>query len=190
MTRLLATSGDCELAKRTLRLYIQVVSKAREAASSGGIEAGTIIADSSSEYDTDRLWVQTLVQGSRMLCCLAVEEPDYGMAVELAKEAGVVLQKARSRLDEEDKELVASIYLAEGIWHSVTAYAGTCYELGVLRITQSPPRAKSQDAVGSAYPFFGVMEDRCWHISFGGSAPPSCAGLGPTWSVQRHARRD
>ena len=121
MTRLLAASGDRELAKRTIRLYIQVVSKAREAASSDA-DKGSL--NGNSEFDTDRQWVQTLVQGSRMFCRLAVDEADYGRAVQLAKEAGTILQEARSRLDEEDNESVASVFLAEGIWHSVMAYTG------------------------------------------------------------------
>jgi hypothetical protein len=59
-----------------------------------------------------------------MLNRLALEEMDYGKAVELAKEAGEVLEMARSRLDSNDQQLVASVYLAEGIWHSTTACVG------------------------------------------------------------------
>lgn len=122
MFRLLSASGDPDLARRTLRLYIQVVSKAREAGSSQGGTKSEV--EGVVEWDTDRQWVQTLVLGSKMLCRLAVHENDYGKAVELAKEAGTVIQKAKSRLDEDDKELVASMQLAEGIWYSVMAYAG------------------------------------------------------------------
>ncbi|KIP07862.1 hypothetical protein PHLGIDRAFT_70390 [Phlebiopsis gigantea 11061_1 CR5-6] len=121
MFRLLFASGDPELAKRTLRLYIQVVSKVREAGSSQG---GTMVdAEGILEWDTDRLWVQTLVLGVKMLCRLAVQEVDHGKAVELAKEAGTVIQKARTRLDEHDKELVASVLLADGIYHSAMVHA-------------------------------------------------------------------
>lgn len=132
MTRLLAVSGDPELAKRTLRLYIQVVSKAREAASESNsgseIEAGV-------EMDSDGQWVQTLVQGSRLLCRVALQETDYGRAVELSKEAGTVLEKAKTRLDENDKELLASVQLAEGIWHSVMAYTGAFARLIIQLFT-------------------------------------------------------
>ncbi|EKM51123.1 uncharacterized protein PHACADRAFT_263113 [Phanerochaete carnosa HHB-10118-sp] len=120
MSRLLAVSGDPELAKRTLRLYIQVVSKAREAGSSQG--GATLEAEGTMDWDTDHQWVQTLVQGAKMFCRLAILETDHGKAVELAKEAGTMIQKARTRLDEDDKEMVASAQLAEGIWYSVMAY--------------------------------------------------------------------
>ena len=52
MTRLLFAAGDPELAKRTLRLYVQVVSKAREATMS---ETQESLAE---EVDTDRHWVE------------------------------------------------------------------------------------------------------------------------------------
>lgn len=120
MTRLFAVSGDPELAKRTLRLYIQVVSKTREAGgaqNSGGAEAG-------GDSDSDKQWVQALVQGSRMLCRTSIHESDYGKAVAVTKEAGAVLEKARSRLDKDDKELLASVQLAEGVWRATLAYVG------------------------------------------------------------------
>ncbi|GJE95955.1 tetratricopeptide repeat protein [Phanerochaete sordida] len=110
MARLLAASGDPALARRTLKLYVQVVSKAREA---GGADA---------DADSDRQWVQTLVQGAGMLCRLAVAEGDHGRALELAKEAGTLVQQAKARLDGDDKEMVAGVQLAEGIWFSVMAY--------------------------------------------------------------------
>ena len=127
MSRLLAASGDPDLAQRVLQLYIQVVSKAREAATSDreGSEPSNLNIELNTEFDTSRQWVQTLVQGSNLLCKSALQEPDYGKSNELAKEAGTVLEKARKRLDWNDKELAASLYLAEGVWHSVAAYTGT-----------------------------------------------------------------
>ena len=121
MTRLYAVSGDPELAKRTLRLYVQVVSKVREAGLSDNIGSE---AEAGIDADSDRQWVQTLVQGGRLLCRIAIHEQDYGKAVELAREAGTILEKARARLDQQDKELLASTQLAEGIWHSTLAYVG------------------------------------------------------------------
>ncbi|KAG1744916.1 uncharacterized protein EDB91DRAFT_1271102 [Suillus paluster] len=91
MTRLLSISGDAELAKRTLRLYVQVVSKARE-------------ARVDNDFDTDRHWVETLVSGARMLCRLAISRPD-----------------GKTRLDEDDKEMVARVALAEGVWYTTLA---------------------------------------------------------------------
>lgn len=106
MTRLFYVSGDTQLARRTLRLYVQVVGKAWEAGGAGvGVDA-----------DTDRHWVETLIQGARMLCRLTGPS-----AVEDAREAGMLIEKAKTRLNMDDKELVATVYLAEGIWSSIMA---------------------------------------------------------------------
>ncbi|KAG2119459.1 hypothetical protein DEU56DRAFT_120881 [Suillus clintonianus] len=105
MTRLLFISGDTELAKRTLRLYVQVVSKAREA----GVE---------NDFDTDRHWVETLINGARILCRLAISRTD---GIDDAKEAGDMIEKAMTRLDEDDKEMVARVALAEGVWYTTLA---------------------------------------------------------------------
>lgn len=118
MTHLLSVAGDPELAKRTLRLYVQIVSKAKEAS------AGENDIDLSLICDTDRSWVTTLIHGARMLCRLALQEPDYGTALEGAKEAGVLIEKAKTRLDSDDKELVAGVQLAEAIWCGVMAHTG------------------------------------------------------------------
>ncbi|KAI0084572.1 hypothetical protein BDY19DRAFT_898280 [Irpex rosettiformis] len=137
MSRLFSASGDRELAMRTLRLYIQVVSKARQAATSGNDNEETSGVDTSSDFDTDRQWVQTLVQGSRLLSRVALEESDYGKRVDLAREAGETVQKAKSRLDPEDTGLVASVHLAEGVWYSVTAYVEQDPRTRTERLTRS-----------------------------------------------------
>ncbi|THH16080.1 hypothetical protein EW146_g4495 [Bondarzewia mesenterica] len=110
MTRVSGVAGDTSLAKRTLRLYTQVVSKA--------LETGE-----DSNADTDVNWVETLVWGARMLCRVALQK-DSGKdeeGIEDAKEAGELIAKAKARLDEENLELKASVKLAEGIWHSTMA---------------------------------------------------------------------
>lgn len=124
MTRLFYVSGDTELAKRTLRLYVQVVSKARETrfAEEENTSGATMVHD--DETDTDRNWVQMLTQGARMLCRLAMAESDGSIAMDEAKEAGVMVEKAKTRLDPNEKDLVANVQLAEGIWLSTMAYAG------------------------------------------------------------------
>ncbi|KAJ8585710.1 hypothetical protein M405DRAFT_883707, partial [Rhizopogon salebrosus TDB-379] len=104
MTRLLSVSGDTELAKRTLRLYTHVVSKAREA--------------QVDDFDTDRHWVETLIDGARMLCRLAISRQD---GIDDAKEAGEMIEKSKTRLDEDDKEMVARVALAEGVWYTTLA---------------------------------------------------------------------
>ncbi|KIJ19657.1 hypothetical protein PAXINDRAFT_174968 [Paxillus involutus ATCC 200175] len=108
VTRLLYVSGDIELAKRTLRLYVQVVSNAREVGGDG-------------DCDTDRHWVETLLEGARMLCRLALSRPGLD-GLDEVKEAEELIEKAKTRLDPADKELVARVALAEGIWNTVTAH--------------------------------------------------------------------
>ncbi|CDO73869.1 hypothetical protein BN946_scf185016.g26 [Trametes cinnabarina] len=125
MSRLFYVSGDPELAKRTLRLYIQIVGKAREANLAevdSATDDTTGAFGAGKDIDTDYCYVETLVQGSRMLSRLALAHTDMGKAVEEAKEAGEVLEKAKTRLDRNDKALLASVQLAEAIWNVVMAY--------------------------------------------------------------------
>ncbi|TRM66755.1 hypothetical protein BD626DRAFT_483705 [Schizophyllum amplum] len=110
MTRLFYVSGDPELAKRTLRLYVQVVSKAHQASDAG------VGADA----DTDRQWVETLASGARMLCDIASSLPGLE-GVELVREAGTLVEKAKTRLAAEEVGLAASIALAEGVYNSILA---------------------------------------------------------------------
>ncbi|KAF8152244.1 hypothetical protein B0H34DRAFT_724464 [Crassisporium funariophilum] len=113
MTRLLHLSGDTPLAKRTLRLYIQVVGKAYEASKEGVGE----------DKDTDEYWVETLVFGARMLCKFASSSPGLE-GLEDVQEAGVVIEKARTRLDTTNARLMARVQLAEGIHKSLLAMKG------------------------------------------------------------------
>lgn len=102
LTRTLYASGDTGLARRTLKLYVQVVSKARE----------TGISE-----EQDRVWVETLVQGARMLCRMSG-------GIEEAQEAGELIRRAGERLDEQDQVAAASLKRAEGIWHVCMALRG------------------------------------------------------------------
>ena len=133
MSRLFYVSGDSNLAIRTLRLYVQVVEKAWETANAEATQKredrSTSSVESLQGADTDRNWVQTLVRGARMLCRVACSKSGTalgtaGNGLDEAKEAGVLIEKARTRLDKNDAELTASISLAEGIWHSVMAHKG------------------------------------------------------------------
>ncbi|KAK7039453.1 hypothetical protein R3P38DRAFT_2899579 [Favolaschia claudopus] len=108
MTRLLHVSGDTALAKRTLKLYVQIVSKAWQA-------SDCTISD---DTDSNRDWVETLVAGSRMLCKSASISQD---GIEDAREAGRLIDLARTRLDTNHFDLVAAVDLAEGVWNSVMA---------------------------------------------------------------------
>ena len=133
MTRLFYVSGDSNLAIRTLRLYVQVVGKAWETANAEAAQKREDISANSVEsvhgVDTDKNWVYTLVQGARMLCRVACSKSGTalgttGNGLDEAKEAGVLIEKAKTRLDKNDTGLVARVYLAEGIWHSVMAHKG------------------------------------------------------------------
>ncbi|KAF8198379.1 hypothetical protein K438DRAFT_1718023 [Mycena galopus ATCC 62051] len=109
MTRLLHVSGDTPLAKRTLKLYVQIVSKAWQA-SGGSI---------SDDTDSNRSFVETLVTGSRMLCKSASIDQD---GMDDVREAGRLVALARTRLDANETDLVAAVDLAEGVWNSVMAF--------------------------------------------------------------------
>ncbi|KAJ7235094.1 hypothetical protein B0H12DRAFT_1238874 [Mycena haematopus] len=109
MTRLLHVSGDTSLAKRTLKLYVQIVSKAWQA-------SGASISD---DTDSNRHFVETLVMGSRMLCKSASIAQD---GMEDVREAGKLIDMARTRLDADQPDLAAAVDLAEGVWNSVMAF--------------------------------------------------------------------
>jgi hypothetical protein len=115
MSRLFYVSGDANLAKRTLRLYVQVVSKAFQATG-----VGVELAD----VDTDAKWVESLVQGARMLCRLATSPGTDLDRMKDLSEAGELIAKARTRLDVNIKQLAASTDLAEGIWYAIMALKG------------------------------------------------------------------
>ncbi|KAJ3560060.1 hypothetical protein NP233_g11081 [Leucocoprinus birnbaumii] len=111
MTRLFHLSGDTPLAIRTLKLYVQIVGKSYQASREGLHE---------EDIDSDSNWVQTLVFGMRMICRYAVANNDEE-SIEDVKYAGTLIEKARSRLSEDETSLTSSLLLAEGVWHSVMA---------------------------------------------------------------------
>lgn len=103
------------------------MSKAREAGiadsevshqkNESGLGAGV-------DTDADENWVSTLVQGAWMLCRLALQTTDYSKALDQAKEAGAMIEKAKTRLNESDRTLLASVQLAEGVWSGAMAHTG------------------------------------------------------------------
>ena len=111
MTRLLHVSGDNSLAKRTLRLYVQVSNKARETKNADG---GLLFED---HVDSDSVFVTTLVQGVRMLCRAPGDVKDI-------RQAGKLIEFARRWLNTDDVVLAASLDLAEGIYESVLTQRG------------------------------------------------------------------
>ncbi|KAF9059567.1 hypothetical protein BDP27DRAFT_1341214 [Rhodocollybia butyracea] len=152
LTRLLYVSGDTHLARRTLRLYIQIVSKAYQtwysssSTSEGsisepeGFEISGVEArdgrEKEREADTDKSWVQTCVFGARMICKIVSSGSSSSGSrpssyppssvkeiMDDLKEAGDLIEKAKTRLNREaEKELAASVDVAEGIWLTVVAF--------------------------------------------------------------------
>lgn len=116
MAHLFYVSGDSSLAIRTLKLYVQVVSK--------GFEAGSLVLLPRSKDETR--WIETLIQGARMLCRIACTKEGLE-GLEEAREAGLLIGKAKEALaitKEGEGELGAELLLAEGVWESVIATKG------------------------------------------------------------------
>lgn len=128
------------LAKRTLYIYIQVVGKAWEASKHGVGE----------DKDDDVRWVETLVFGARMLCAgvggpgfmTSSSAPNGSMqgaligddgtdGIDEVLEASAILEKARLRLDANDKRLLAEVLLAEGIVWSLLGVKGAFFPFSV-----------------------------------------------------------
>ncbi|KAF5331811.1 hypothetical protein D9611_008907 [Ephemerocybe angulata] len=147
MIRLLYLSGDPNLAKRSLRLYVQVVSKAWIASKQGAGESVDPEENDSAtnaehegyleDTDTDVHWVETLVFGARMLCKVASASSSFTAGphdLEDVKEAKSLMGKAKERMkfvETSDPEtetfcrrLKAEVALAEGIADSILALKG------------------------------------------------------------------
>ncbi|KAG6840608.1 hypothetical protein C0991_005556 [Blastosporella zonata] len=134
MTRVLHIAGDTTLARRTLLLYVQVVGKAYEASranvstpsSSKNSSRGDLSAGEDEDSDSDKVWVETLVYGSRMLCRWAAAQTGLEGLKEV-KEAGECIEKARTRLHVDGPDgirLATSVDLAEGVWNSIMTLKG------------------------------------------------------------------
>jgi hypothetical protein len=130
--RISEASGDTALATRALRLYTHTVGKAKLAR---------------KPTEPDATWVSTLVWGARMPCrvALAVDSTLGHRGIDEAREAGVILEKAKERLDSSDKALKASVELAEGIWNTVMAIKGTYQFILPLTLLTSD-RARSPES--------------------------------------------
>ncbi|KAI9457599.1 hypothetical protein BJY52DRAFT_1204514 [Lactarius psammicola] len=93
--RISEACGDAVLATRALRLYVLTVGKAK-------------LTGKSTE--SDATWV------------IHTPDPTSGdRGMNEAREAGTILEKAKERLDPDDKALRARVELAEGIWNTVMA---------------------------------------------------------------------
>jgi len=136
MTRLLYLSGDTNLAKRTLKLYIQVVGKAYETSGnvSVSLESGSG-SDAGEDTDTDSNWVDTLIFGAIMLCksSFSPSSPSscppssYLNGMDDLNEAHQIIEKAKTRLNKQDKRLVAKVCLAEGVYWMIVGVKGMAH---------------------------------------------------------------
>lgn len=120
MTRLLYLYGDTKLAKRTLNLYIQVVGKAYE--TSGHRSESD--SGSGSDTDTDSNWIDTLIFGATMLCISSSSSSSNLTEMDDLNEAHKIIEKAKTRLNKQDKRLAAKIYLAEGVYWMMLGVKG------------------------------------------------------------------
>ena len=145
LIRLLHASGENELAKRTFKLYVQLVTKSRQA-SMGEVEStvrrrrrtidqtdslldndlpvmGDIEPASESESaDTDRQFVECLILGARMLCRLPGDVEDAKWAADCILNAKSVM--AQTSYLERDKTLKACLCVADGVVDSILAQRG------------------------------------------------------------------
>jgi hypothetical protein len=128
MTRLLHLYGDTKLAKRTLNLYIQVVGKAYE--TSGHRSESGSGTGSGEDTDTDSNWVDTLIFGATMLCISSSSSNLTEM--DDLNEAHKIIEKAKTRLNKQDKRLAAKMYLAEGVYWMMMGVKGWFYFFYVL----------------------------------------------------------
>ena len=126
MTRLLFLSGDASLGKRTLKVYAQAIGKAWQ----------THGAQMCEETDTNENWVELLVFGVRMLCKAAASAPGTE-GMKDARDAGELVEKARMRLDKDDKRLTAHVDMIEGLWNTVMALKGKC-TVSVAQVSSNP----------------------------------------------------
>lgn len=133
MTRISEASGDTVLATRALRLYVHTVGKAKLAR---------------KPTESDAMWVSTIAWGARMLCrvALSADSTSGHRGIDEAREAGVILEKAKERLDPSDKGLKAYVELAEGIWNTTMAIKGTCQSIPLFDIAHTEYRARSVES--------------------------------------------
>lgn len=141
--RLLHASGENDLAKRTLKVYAQLVTKSRQA-SMGEVESTirrrrtldgldndpAVMDDVEPEAehgsaDSDRQFVDCLIFGARMLCRLPGDVEDAHWAEECLKTATDYVSK-NYRLNA-DHVLKARVSCADGIVQSIIALRGSCH---------------------------------------------------------------
>ncbi|PVF93840.1 hypothetical protein CPB86DRAFT_835149 [Serendipita vermifera] len=174
LVRLIHASGDNELAKRTFKLYIQLVSKARQA-SLGDIEStlhrksldehendeaatnGADKGETTSIIDTDRNFVDCLIFGARMLCRLRGDVEDARWAIECLETAKDAVSRNSSL--EKDTLLRARLSCAQGIAESTLAFR----EADPL--TRPVLMRRALDHLASAVQFNSDSSDAFYHLA-------------------------
>ena len=102
-------------------MYIQVVGKAYE--TSGHRSESDSGSSSGEDTDTDSNWVDTLIFGATMLCISSSSSSNLTEMDDL-NEAHNIIEKAKTRLNKQDKRLAAKIYLAEGVYWMMLGIKG------------------------------------------------------------------
>lgn len=195
--RLLHASGEHMLAKRTLKLYVQLVTKARQASMS---EIETTIrrrrtldsldndpavmgegepVEEPSGSDNDRQFVGGLIFGARMLCRLPGDVEDIKWAKECLDIAkGVLAGNARLA---RDLTLKARLSCADGIVESTLAYRDAD------RATRPLLMRSAVDHLASAVQFNSESADAYYHLAVALLQAGSTRDLDASIKAARHA---
>ncbi|TFK98375.1 hypothetical protein BDV98DRAFT_606935 [Pterulicium gracile] len=151
MSRLFYASGDITLAKRTLQVYVQVVSKGLLANHSGA----------NKETDSDVNWILTTTNGARMLARIASGHASgqgwfdsangssarptitkEGEHIDDAREAVLLVEKARARLVIAEKTIGADSTMMKELTKRVDLAEGVV--LAVLGLAEQEPLTREQ----------------------------------------------
>ncbi|KAG8760065.1 hypothetical protein FRC14_004164 [Serendipita sp. 396] len=182
LTRLLHAAEQNELAKRCFKLYVQLVTKLRQA-SLGEVEAAIKNSDPAGEVktdqnstgaDDDRQFADCLIFGARMLCRLKgdVDDAKYALyCLEIAKD--VLSQNSKLGSDLLFK---AKLSCANGIVDSTLAYRETD------PTTRPTLMRKALDHFASAVAFNPDSADAYYHLGV------SLLQAGPTRDLDASVR--
>jgi len=214
LVRLLHVSGENILAKRTLKLYVQLVTKSRQASLSevqstvrrrrtldsldnDPAVMGDITEEDASGADNDRQFVGGLIFGARMLCRLPGDVEDAKWARECLETAKKVIADNGSL--GQDTALKARLSCADGIVDLTTAYRGTAFRNSfgfsssaerfqdADRETRATLMRSTVDHLGSAVNLNPESADAHYHLAVALLQPGSTRDLAASMRAARHA---